>query len=474
MSDCTCFFNSANKYYYEGGIICSCLLIFVFQTISIADIKNFIKSEEIESFFFSETPLYNLEPTELELGNKKNITFFEFLGRESKEENVTRKYDKKSFTKIFNHKLFYNKKDKNYFDYKNKYAIDSGNNCTEDYQKCGILDSSNRILCLPNNEDCPLNEFGLSLSASDSKYEGYESKEVIDSISGTIYYIYYTNNNSDGNIITKFKLSHGRPCASSSEKNWVKYYNNEVEKYGCKTKINGNLYSDRYIKVSEEGINITSLYKDNGLIDPSSYSDTQNQKVDIYIRNYNDIDQKCFEDFLQDLKNETIYYDFSQNIVKVIGGFSIALNAILFFYMVWMCKSETKFHYISLIISICGIICNILILVIINKKRIKYNCELAGFNEEIDELVNKQYDNNSFVIIFMSSISLALYIFSLISGLCLKFMRDRNIEHNATSVDSKESLQPAPVYSQVHPTSNEGDMVPPNYQDNMAIPLTTK
>ena len=432
-----------------------------------------MKPEDIESFLFSQTPLYNLEPTELELGNKKNITFFEFLGR-VKEGNVTIKYDQKSFTKIFNHKLFYNENDKNYFDYKNKYAIDSGNNCPEDYQKCGILDSSNRILCLPNNEDCPLNGFGLSLSASDSKYEGYESKEVIDSISGTIYYIYYTNNNSAGHIITEFKLSHGRPCALSSEKNWVKYYNNEVEEYGCKTKINGNLYSDRYIKVSEEGINVRSLYNDNGLKDPSSFSDTQKEKVDIYIRNYNDIDEKCFEDFIQDLNNEKTYYDSAQKTVKVLDGISIALNAILFFYMFWMFCSEVQFYSISFIIPIYGIICNIFVIRIINKKRIKYNCELAGFNEEIDELVNKQYDNNSFVIIFMSSISLALYIFSLISGLCLKFMRDRNIEHNATSVDSKESLQPAPVYSQVHPTSNEGDMVPPNYQDNMAIPLTTK
>ena len=411
-----------------------------------------------------------MEPTELELGNKKNITFFEFLGRESEEGNVTKKYDKKSFTKIFNHKLFYNKKDKNYFDYKNKYAIDSGNNCTEDYQKCGILDSSNRILCLPNNEDCPLNGFGLSLSASDSKYEGYESKEVIDSYSGTIYYIYYTNNNSDGHIITEFKLSHGRPCALSSEKNWVKYYNNEVEEYGCKTKINGNLYSDRYIKVSEEGINIRSLYNDNGLKDPSSFSETQKEKVDIYIRNYNDIDEKCFEDFLQDLKNEKIYYDFSQKTVKVIGGISIALNAILFLYMFWMFCSEVQFYSISFIIPIYGIICNIVVLGIINKKKIKYNCELAGFNEEIDELVDEQYDNNSSTTIVMSSISLAFYILSLISELCLKFMRARNIGLHATSVVPPVSVQPVPVYPQMYPTPYGANMVSPNYPNMMAIP----
>ena len=248
----------------------------------VAIFENSIKPEDIESFIYSETPLYNLEPTEHELGNKINITFFEFLGRERKEGNKTIKYDEKSFTKIFKHKLFYNQKDKNYFDYKNDYSVASGSDCKENYKKCGILDSSNRILCLPIDEECPLNGFGLSLSASDSKYEGYESKEVQDSISNTVYYIYYTNNNPDGYIITEFKLSHGMPCAMSTEKNWIKYYNNEVEEYGCKTRINSNLYSNRYIKVSDEGVNIKSLYKDNGLNDEPSFSNIANEKGYLY------------------------------------------------------------------------------------------------------------------------------------------------------------------------------------------------
>ena len=108
--DCICCFNSKHKGCYEAGIICSCIFLFVFQIVSVAFFENSMKPEDIESFLFSQTPLYNLEPTELELGNKKNITFFEFLGR-VKEGNVTIKYDQKSFTKIFNHKLFYNEND---------------------------------------------------------------------------------------------------------------------------------------------------------------------------------------------------------------------------------------------------------------------------------------------------------------------------------------------------------------------------
>ena len=117
-----------------------------------------------------------------------------------------------------------------------------------------------------NDEDCPLNGFGISITEDDPKYEGYETKEVLDSNDFTVYYLYYTNNNVEGHVITEFKLSHGTPCAKVSEKNWIKFYSNEVEEnYKCKTEINGNVYNTRYIKVSDEGINIRSLYADNGL-----------------------------------------------------------------------------------------------------------------------------------------------------------------------------------------------------------------
>ena len=70
----------------------------------------------------------------------------------------------------------------------------------------------------------------------------------------------------------------------------------------------------------------------------------------------------------------------------------------------------------------------------------------------------------------MSSISLALYILSLISELCLKFMRARNIGLHATSVVPPVSVQPVPVYPQMYPTPYGANMVPPNYPNMMAIP----
>ena len=298
-SFCGCC-NQLNKKYYHLGIIFSSIFIIAFQTIIVALIKNLINPENIKSFILSEKPLYNFEISERDIANKKNITFLEFKGRKRKEGNATITYDKKSFTKIFQNKFFYEESDKNYFDYINEYSVESGNNCPDNYKKCGILDSSKRILCLPEDAQCPLNGFGISDSESDTKYSGYESKKVYDSIDNSIYYFYYTNKNTNGDIITEFKLSFGIPCAEISEINWPNYYDNEIEKfYGCKTHVDGDRNSRRYSHVSYGIINLKSLYKDNGLTDPPNYDYIEGAAVFLFVRNYNEIDQKCFDDFLE-------------------------------------------------------------------------------------------------------------------------------------------------------------------------------
>ena len=467
---CNCCCDSANKKCYQTLIILFSFFILAFQIAMVALFRNSIDPDDIESFIDSETPLYNFEPTERELGSKKNITFFEFKGRTKKVGNNTITYDEKSFTKIFNHKFFYEAKDKNYFKYKNEYSVIDGNNCPENYKPCGILDSSNRILCLKNDEDCPLNGFGISIIENDPKYEGYETKEVLDSNDFTVYYLYYTNNNVEGHVITEFKLSHGTPCAKVSEKNWIKFYSNEVEEnYKCKTEINGNVYNTRYIKVSDEGINIRSLYADNGLRDSSNFANTQNAKVDLYIRNYNDIDEKCFEDFLEELKDEEKFYDSAVSAVRALGSISIILNFVLFIFITVMCCRDIQFSSFSFIVPIYGIICNVIVLGIINKSRVRYKCQLEGFNEEIDELLDEQYDNNKTNTTIMSALSLAFYALDLILLLCLKFMRSRNIGvYGTTTVPVPVvPVQAVGVYPQPYPTPYGANMAYPNM---MAVP----
>ena len=187
---CSCCCNTAEKCCYQYFIIISCILIFVFQIVVIVLSVNGLKPEEFESLVLSETPLYDFEINQQDVTNKKKYNFFWVQRKKKKEGALNVFYDEKNFNKIFNNKFFYNGKDKNYFDYLNKYSVLSGKNCPDNFKKCGILDSADRILCLPTSENCPINGFGISNSNTDSNYYEYEKKEVEDSKDGSnIIYI---------------------------------------------------------------------------------------------------------------------------------------------------------------------------------------------------------------------------------------------------------------------------------------------
>ena len=61
--------------------------------------------------------------------------------------------------------------------------------------------------------------------------------------------------------------------------------------------------------------------------------------------------------------------------------------------MITICRCEVTFYFIFIVVPIYGIISNAVIIGIINKKRIKYKCQLEGFNEAIDKLIDEKYSN---------------------------------------------------------------------------------
>ena len=466
-SDCDCCCNSSNRKCYQSFIIFSSILIFAFQMIIVIVVETLIKPEEIESTVLSETPLYDFEISDHDIINKKNISFFNYKGRKKKKGNKTEIVDEKIFTKIFQNKFFYNGKDKNYFDYKNNYTVSPGNNCFNNYKKCGILDQAGNILCLPDNEDCPLNGFWISDIASDPEYIGYECKEVYDSIDNSNFYIYYTNNNTDGEIITEFKLSAGIPCAMPTESNWQHYYDEEVEEnYICESFVNGNKNSYRYSQVSYGIINFRSLYKDNGLTDPPDNYYVDNFKAYLFVRNYNEIDEKCFKDFLRDIENEKKYYDSILSVIRILGAISLAFIVAIFIYMIVMCYYiHLSFFSILLILPLYGILFNIITLVLINKAKIKYSCQKDGFNEIINEIISQQYTNNNTLNIAMSSLSLAFYIIVFIFSLCLNRTKN-NIIEGATTTAIVPVIPFQPGYPQMYAVPYGQN----NFYQNMMVP----
>ena len=451
---CNCCCNTQQKRCYQLGIMFASVYIIVFEMVLAIYAENKMKPEELNDLILSERPLFDFEISQNDISGKTNITFFEYKGRKVYYGNRADTVDKTNFTKIYKHKFFYNGKDRNYFDYKNKYSVQSSEDCPTNHKKCGILDSTGRILCLPNDEECPLNGFKIT-ETNDNPFSGVtEFEQKIVSYDDDVdHYIWYTNKNYNGKIITEFKLSKGAPCAKSSEISWHEYYQNEVEGYyGCKTSIDGSTTSTRYTKVNEAGINMKQLYKDNGLTNEPNYPyfNGDTTTVDLYARNYNEIDEICVDKFLGDFEDDKKYFDKAFKISRALSLIGLILILALFIYILTTCSCccNLTYHGIVIIIPIYGLVANIVIISIMNKAEIKYKCQIEGSNSELDDEMDKQYGNNLTNIIF-SILNIAGYSIVFLFAICLQFMRNKGIigiPPVSSVVPVYPGAYPAPAY----------------------------
>ena len=83
----------------------------------------------------------------------------------------------------------------------------SGKECENDYIKCGILDTYRNIMCIPKNEECPINNMIVDLSLKINEYlsNGYQYVKLVNLSED--YLLYYTNKETDKEIIVKMKFS---------------------------------------------------------------------------------------------------------------------------------------------------------------------------------------------------------------------------------------------------------------------------
>lgn len=437
--------------------------IIVFEIVLAVFAENSIDPEKLENSILAEKPLFDFEvSTNSYSSGKNNVIFFEFKGRKTNlGGDRTTISDEKNFTKIYGRKFFYDGKDRNYFDYKNKYSVKAGESCPSYYHPCGQLDSTGRILCLPSGENCPLNGFKITNDDTNPFTGIYDIMTIPVSYTGdvTLQYIHFTNENINGQIITEFKLSKGKPCAKVTENNWIKYFQNEVdENYDCITSVGGSTESSRYTQVNDQGINIVKLYKDNGITTNSYYyTELISYTVNLFVRNYNEIDEKCVQEFLDDFKDEKKYYDSVFKTVRALSLIGLILILALFIYILTTCQCCCSLNYrgIAIVVPIYGIAANIVVVGIINKAKIKYKCQLEGFNEELDDIIKEQYSNPT-VNIVMSVLSIVAYSIVLMFTLCLKFMinkglRNPAVVHNPVPVVNP-SVYPAPI-SGAYPAS---------------------
>ena len=114
--------------------------------------------------------------------------------------------------------------------------------CQSGYKKCGKLDDMGNYLCLPENEECPIND----VITSRTRLEDLENKNYSYIIVNSKYF-YYTNQEVDKPVISKFKVVEGKLCVDKIyiHSDYPQYIlDKKFEYYGCRHKINDKLYED--------------------------------------------------------------------------------------------------------------------------------------------------------------------------------------------------------------------------------------
>ena len=171
--------------------------------------------------------------------------------------------------------------------------------CKSGYKKCGKLDDMGNYLCFPENEECPIND----VISSRTKREDLENKNYSFITVNDNMYLYYSNQEKDKSVISKFKVVEGKLCADRAyvHSDYPQYIlDKQFEFYGCRHKINDQLYEDYveldsmtkwdFYKSSELVLNNLQYYHNSSFEYPF-YSLEAN--VSLYPERYIGYDKKC-------------------------------------------------------------------------------------------------------------------------------------------------------------------------------------
>ena len=353
----------------------------------------------------------------------------------------------KNITKIYSTQFFQKIDNKSFIEYAKDYSVPNGENCKDNYKKCGLLNIEGRVLCLPNDEDCPLNDFVISDSNKDSDYPDYKKKTVSYGSPATDKYFYYTNKKTDNPIIVDLKLSNGLPCMEPKEKSWFSVSPNEIEEgdaLECKTSINGKIHDDRYTLSGDE-ISLKNLYEDNDIIVAST---ANSEKVKLFKRNYIYSNSDCINDFFGQKSGAEIA-------IRILGAISSILIVVLIVYSFSICCCFVNYRFILIIAPIFEIIFGIIALIMNYTVEPKYECE-----EEYKDLVNGfiKADMN-----FLRSSNIIYCIFSLVASIiiilvciCMRNMKKIIVYDRSNGRMVQVISQNQPVYIQQYPMNNIG------------------
>ena len=259
------------------------------------------------------------------------------------------------------------KKTEYYYDYVSLLQ-DSSDKCKNGYKKCGILDTYGNIMCIPQDDECPINEVIVDYSSKYNEYTSRGYKIAYFKNLGDDKILYYTNTKIDNPIVVNIIISDEIPTYINNE-NFIfdqdlynDYHSDQEKRSGGKS---GGRYGGgggfggggggfggggigsggggfRYLMYGDSGVNdyIESLLKNNQHIDESAYHIYGN----IYAKNYIGFkDYANMEKYINIHSIYNLYFIAFPNIAFYILAFiSIAILVILIIFSLCRFCHEDK------------------------------------------------------------------------------------------------------------------------------------
>ena len=246
-----------------------------------SDFENIIESYEFSPLFDFTINIY--------CGFKSNIIFHKWEGRKRFKGKLERIEDKTEIVFINGVKFCYNKENTYKDLLYNDQIINENETCKNGFKSCGIIDTLNQILCVENNETCPLYDVKI----------GYQKDKENEYIYDPMTNISYNNENYKGEkkIIGKIILNDGQPCLSPNEKLWKKFNKKEAGNghLKCKKTIKNYKNDVRYEEIGK--ITYKKLYEDNLNTECKDLllDKIKDEQVSLYKREFIGINKLCDE-----------------------------------------------------------------------------------------------------------------------------------------------------------------------------------
>ena len=218
------------------------------------------------------------------------------------------------------------------------HSVKKGEECEAGYKKCGILDTMNNVMCLKEEQTCPINLlFVTDMASLPTNYSKYTFSRVFFD-DGKV--LHFTNQAVDQYIVTDFRLSDDKVCVNSDEYNspYPRYILDYYQYYGCKTNFSNIQYNTNYNKL--DSIDKYNLYDNNHIftklmqLPEYPIENLPHQNTNLYMKSYIGFDKEYFSKISFDLHKAIEY----SKDIKTASNLNIAIFGMgvggVLFYMV--------------------------------------------------------------------------------------------------------------------------------------------